>query len=721
MKRFILSLALIPVLGFGINVFAQDEVVIWVDENNSMQLESSGIGSIHQIGSEYYVFAPGKVHLKRKNPNEERLKVGAPDENSGALFFNTPDGQPIQLSSINNDIYLGMAEGNYPMVKFKIGSKYLFLCNPKFYQKTITDYLLNAPKFEDPRGSLKGDTLTVFRTDTLEFLKVSKPKYSEFKTCKLNGTKLTPTNPHTATVKDEAYLQMELKSHWSTLKNGDKLEIQVNLISDNGVFDHTVTQTYTINVIEPSKKTPIWLIVLLCVVGAVALALIIAFIIYSYRKKKTSDVVTDTSADEPTVSNVVEEAEHKDEEAEKTEEETVAPSDTEEVPLEVTSDENKPEVEEQGETDPAAQSVDYDQKIADLEKQLNDKAQQIARKEEEIADLQRNVKDYSHKLDKLESRINEYQREVNAKQNKIDNLQATIESKDGIINSKDIEIKNAQNSLNLQRDKIERLQNEHQQQVESMQKDHIQQVEDMQNYHSQKINELNSMHEAASRDLQDRINALQYKINETVNSWDNDKKSIVEFFARYVEKIDRHVNVVLEEADQDSPAYVEISQMADSMNGYLAFKTKALEIISKTDLPINEIESQISALILDDVKYEKSWFNTIARLYAYSQVDELQSAFGYYDNIADDMKAVFRSMENLSELFGITDINVPKLFKDEFTSKKFDYKNTNLVLPQIYPTYVEMLMPMAVYDFSIVGYSHDGVTNKPVVAYNTKN
>ena len=237
--------------------------------------------------------------------------------------------------------------------------------------------------------------------------------------------------------------------------------------------------------------------------------------------------------------------------------------------------------------------------------------------------------------------------------------------------------------------------------------------------YTQHISDLNTSHETASKNLQDQIDVLQSKINDTINSWNNDKKGIVAFFARYVEKIDKYVNIVLNDADQDAPAYMEISQMADSMNGYLAFKTKALEIISQ-DLPINEIESQISELILNDLKYEKSWFNTIARLYAYSQVSELNSAFGYYDTIAEDMKALFRAMENLSEVFAVTEIVVPELFKDEFTSKKYDYKNTNLVLPQIHPNYAEMLNPMAVYDFSIVGYTYEGVTNKPVVAYNTK-
>ena len=357
---------------------------------------------------------------------------------------------------------------------------------------------------------------------------------------------------------------------------------------------------------------------------------------------------------------------------------------------------------------PETEQVNYENKIAELEKQLKDKDQ-------EINDLRIASKHNLDELQKKESRINEYVKEVNAKQNKIDNLTATLESKEGIIRSKDDEISNGKNQIKQQKEKIENMLNDHNQKVSDMQsdhnqqiaqmvKDHQEQVNKMRNDYTQHINELNANHENNSKSLQNQIDVVQGKINDTINSWNNDKKGIVAFFARYVEKIDKYVNVVLNDADQDSPAYMEISQMADSMNGYLAFKDKALEIISQ-DLPINEIESQISSLILNDLKYEKSWFNTIARLYAYSQVSDLHTAFGYYDTIAEDMKALFRAMENLSEVFAVTEIVVPELFKDEFTSKKYDYKNTNLVLPQIYPTYAEILNPMAIYDFSIVGYT----------------
>ena len=98
---------------------------------------------------------------------------------------------------------------------------------------------------------------------------------------------------------------------------------------------------------------------------------------------------------------------------------------------------------------------------------------------------------------------------------------------------------------------------------------------------------------------------------------------------------------------------------------------------------------------------------------------ELESIFGYYDSNAVDIKRLFRTLENLTELFGVSNLQVPVLFRDEFTSKKFEYKNTNLVIPQLYPEYVELLKPMVVYDFSRVGYTYVGEIVKPIVAYNT--
>ena len=166
---------------------------------------------------------------------------------------------------------------------------------------------------------------------------------------------------------------------------------------------------------------------------------------------------------------------------------------------------------------------------------------------------------------------------------------------------------------------------------------------------------------------------------------------------------------------------MQISQLTDSMNGYLVFKNKAVEILAETTRPINQVEKLLVELLITDMNYEKSWVNTIARLYAYSQVPELESIFGYYDSNAVDIKHLFRSLENLTELFGVSDLQVPVLFRDEFTSKKFEYKNTNLVIPQLYPEYVELLKPMVVYDFSRVGYTYVGEIVKPIVAYNTNN
>lgn len=747
MKRFILSLALIPVLGFGIYVSAANEgknenaveapiVTLNVYEANANAIDSlvvdSHLGSCVLIGTEYYVFAPGNVHLVRKNRSES-LKLEDYENNNNALFYDTPSGNPKKVKdgkiSIREDIYLGMAQGKFSKVKYKIGNKIVFLCNPSFFKPDISRDLLRKPNFKGEKGSLIDSVLTIERTDTLDDISITKPKYAILKSCTIGNTELKASK--TAVLNESSTINFSISEHWADIKNGDELKIVFKTIGDNGVFDQEVTRKYSISVIEESKIA-CYLKAGVGVLAFVLVALIIAgFICYKDNRKSSKGK---TSEDSPKNDGAEEQKHNNSVEASVTNENKpeekveVATSQSEEVNQPAESQEaNEPEVVSEvvptEESEPETEPVDYENKIAELEKQLKDKDQ-------EISDLQRSARENSQKLNRLESRINEFQKEVNAKQNKIDNLTATLESKEGIIRSKDEEISNGKNQINQQKEKIVNMQNEHnqkvgemqsahEQQINLMRKDHQEQVDKMRGDYTQHISELNTSHETASKNLQDQIDVLQSKINDTINSWNNDKKGIVAFFARYVENIDKYVNIVLNDADQDAPAYMEISQMADSMNGYLAFKTKALEIISQ-DLPINEIESQISELILNDLKYEKSWFNTIARLYAYSQVSELNSAFGYYDTIAEDMKALFRAMENLSEVFAVTEIVVPELFKDEFTSKKYDYKNTNLVLPQIHPNYAEMLNPMAVYDFSIVGYTYEGVTNKPVVAYNTK-
>ena len=762
MKRFILSLVLIPVLGFGIYVSAANEdnnentiatlevkkdtiATLEVKEDNTMSIvDGSGLGSCHLIGTEYYVFAPGKVHLVREGDVlETKLNLKDYDGKNTALFYNSPNENPkkdkhgkiLTNLTIDKDIYLGMAQGKFPQVKYKIGTKTVFLCNPSYFKVDISRDILCKPNFKGEKGSLVDSVLTIERRDTLDHISITKPKYAILESCTIGNTKLKASQ--IGILNEEATINFSISEHWADIRNGDELKIVVKTIGDNGVFDQEVTRKYTINVIEKSKITPY---LIFGVIGLVVLALIIAALIWFNKNHKPSKGKTSENTPK---NNDTEKQNHNDSAVtsvpnEDKPEETVeiVTSQSEEVSQKEESQEINepadvpeiaPKVESEPDTvsdpKPETEQVNYENKIAELEKQLKDKDQ-------EINDLRIASKHNLDELQKKESRINEYVKEVNAKQNKIDNLTATLESKEGIIRSKDDEISNGKNQIKQQKEKIENMLNDHNQKVSDMQsdhnqqiaqmvKDHQEQVNKMRNDYTQHINELNANHENNSKSLQNQIDVVQGKINDTINSWNNDKKGIVAFFARYVEKIDKYVNVVLNDADQDSPAYMEISQMADSMNGYLAFKDKALEIISQ-DLPINEIESQISSLILNDLKYEKSWFNTIARLYAYSQVSDLHTAFGYYDTIAEDMKALFRAMENLSEVFAVTEIVVPELFKDEFTSKKYDYKNTNLVLPQIYPTYAEILNPMAIYDFSIVGYTYDGVTNKPVVAYNTK-
>ena len=754
MKRFILSLALIPVLGFGIYVSAANEgkqdntVTVLYDSDKGPKIDANFLNTatVHLNETEYYIFAPGKIFVKRTNhQNQPKLTIKALGDDGSAIIYNDNGGVVAKNTcDINNAITLGLGGDNVSSGKFVFGNKNVFLYNVNHSNfKIPNNRILVDTTALGPNMKFRNDTILVGQSNAnVAFLKIIKPKYASLHSVELNEHLLLSADSLEHSLWKSKIFDASLSDH----KPDGKLNVKLLVLDDKGQF--TVEQTHTY-VIQPTKKSSRFVTLIkeyyktiLIILGLIVLiSLIVAFAYKLWveikgRKSssKAKKVKEDDGVEEQNHNDSVEASVTNENKPEEKVEVVTSPSEEVNHPAE-SQEANEPEVvsdvapteeseaEKDSEPEQETEPVDYENKIAELEKQLKDKDQ-------EISDLQRSARENSQKVNRLESRINEFQKEVNAKQNKIDNLTATLESKEGIIRSKDEEISNGKNQINQQKEKIVNMQNEHnqkvgemqsahEQQINLMRKDHQEQVDKMRGDYTQHISDLNTSHETASKNLQDQIDVLQSKINDTINSWNNDKKGIVAFFARYVEKIDKYVNIVLNDADQDAPAYMEISQMADSMNGYLAFKTKALEIISQ-DLPINEIESQISELILNDLKYEKSWFNTIARLYAYSQVSELNSAFGYYDTIAEDMKALFRAMENLSEVFAVTEIVVPELFKDEFTSKKYDYKNTNLVLPQIHPNYAEMLNPMAVYDFSIVGYTYEGVTNKPVVAYNTK-
>ena len=68
-------------------------------------------------------------------------------------------------------------------------------------------------------------------------------------------------------------------------------------------------------------------------------------------------------------------------------------------------------------------------------------------------------------------------------------------------------------------------------------------------------------------------------------------------------------------------------------------------------------------------------------------------------------------------MWGVTDIAIPKLFVTPFSDDEYDYDIANLVLPTLYPDYIDLQKTGIIFDFLRVGFVVGGSKVKPKVAY----
>lgn len=671
MKRFILFVILISSMGFMSDAKTDETtqqeriVVLNVSEDCKLEIDSlyRDIATITEHKGEYYVYTANKVNVNPPNATKfanKHLVIEEPGK--GGLFFKRSKPSEVASGSrfsFNNNYIIGYDTGSFSRAKFSVAGKVFYLCRPEYHRIDSSKLLIDTVGFHQNKVKVINDTLLFSTTDTLHSISIIEPKHAVFMSCAYNGIELFPGN-QSFPVKDFNDLELEDKYSLAIPSNvWEQFSTGGNLYVRMAVLDETgAFDTEYVQTFHIKVEEQNPPILMFILIAAACLFVLLIIVFgIVIFKNRRDKAVNEENAPQ-----------------------TPAPEVTEGDSAEVA---NVAEL-EATETSEVPTNADVSAK-KDLEDQL---------KQKDIT-----ISDYLAEIELLKKKVDEFEASKVEKDSRIMELEGTV---------------------NGQSDKIKELTTKCND-YEKMMKDQDETIVSLEKEHEQEVIALKRHHESECAGFQTEVNDLQSKLVALTSSWAEDKKGIVNFFTRYVEILDQAVNVVLNDADPDSQAYMEISQMADSMNGYLVFKNKAIEILEETTRPISEVEKSLRELLITDMNYEKSWVNAIARLYAYSQVPELETIFGYYDSNAADIKRLFRSLENLSELFGVSDLQVPVLFRDEFTSKKFEYKNTNLVIPQMYPEYVELLKPMVVYDFSRVGYNYVGEIVKPIVAYNTNN
>ena len=257
--------------------------------------------------------------------------------------------------------------------------------------------------------------------------------------------------------------------------------------------------------------------------------------------------------------------------------------------------------------------------------------------------------------------------------------------------------------------------------LENKQKEELARVNDDQN---NKLATLQQEHDSelsrVRQELQAKIDRLQESYNQAMDEISQERSSVISFFKGLIDKMGKLVDTMTNDGDPDSPSYTLITQLSSSVDNFSEFMVKALNEL-ETNLSIGEILKNIQSLLISHLEYERSWANNLARLHAYSQVPELKPIFGYYDQYSNDINDCFTAFVNLADILGITEVVTPKLFSDRFDSRLFEFKNTNLVLPGLFPEYVSMLKPSTIYDLSKVGFKTNVITSKATVAYFLQN
>ena len=155
---------------------------------------------------------------------------------------------------------------------------------------------------------------------------------------------------------------------------------------------------------------------------------------------------------------------------------------------------------------------------------------------------------------------------------------------------------------------------------------------------------------------------------------------------------------------------------SESVHSFQSFHDQFQAIMEK-ELTIAEMREELAKVFSVHIDYERSWINALCRLHAYSKVEKLAPMFGLYNEYKVDISELYVQFLALASILGFENIHVPELFVEEFHSADAESDNTNLVLPNIYPNYVEALVSSTIYDIHTVGYTYDGTTRKPKVAY----
>lgn len=683
------------------------------DSGDTLSVANSG-AIVFEHASESYIYVPKRMALDVYCSSDSYILYLDNENGARGAGFQSD----FNIHNKEKGIILYAAQGNYSRVKFFIKNgtdtiKTFYLCFLDNAHYSIGD----NPELLDTVGlGFKSDTVRMCRKDTIKTLKVIEPKYSVYQSLELNGKKIDQpalisgyNDPESS-----ACIEVDFQSHWDKLKDGvNTVTVNVATFDENCEFAKLQSKTYVI-VVEVDNSFPwMWVIVAgVLVLALLALAVILA--VQSNKKKilkrlsacKTQ--ICKLQDDKSVPLNAKEQLEgHLQrvtdaitnlsgkklmKKADKEEHEKLLIQ-IEEYVKQILSSEDQPDPQPLSNEELLARIMELEDKLSKAEDEKQDALAEQKTKLDELHE--KAVKELREQLEQehkevLDALNKEHARELADQQLRYQ--QALDAQKDEYERRLDDQKKSYQEKLDAQREEYEIKLS---QTEEACQK---------------RIIEI----EAACAKI---VANITEELSATKSKWQEDKKYVVNMYKAYENCIKEKVESMRSNADDLAPAYAEILQMhSESVHSFISFHEQ-FQIIMDKELTITQMREELAKVFAVHIDYERSWINALCRLRAYAQVERLAPVFGLYNQYKEDISTLYMQFMVLANILGFEKIRIPELFAEEFDSATAESDNTNLVLPNIYPDYVEILVSSTIYDLHTIGYTYDGTTRKPKVAY----
>lgn len=371
-------------------------------------------------------------------------------------------------------------------------------------------------------------------------------------------------------------------------------------------------------------------------------------------------------------------------------------------------------------------------KTAELQAKLASAQQALQDREAELKEAQDALTAKDEMLNTKEAELTEANRSLNEVKESLEAATRTIEERDA-------ELARVTTSLEMAQSKLENIETNHQTEIGRIKESHkaaidmLQMghkaameattthyettIEAMNETHTAEVVRINEEHLTQLDEAAEKYALLEAAKCEVVQQWKSDRGQVIEFFESQLHFIDKYLEVIAEKADRNSPIYQLLLQLSTTTYGYNTFRERVITTLRSEERGVADIVEDVRSFVAENMSVEMSWINNAARLYAYASTAELKSIFGHYGDAESHTRQLIDQIKILVAMWGVTDIAIPKLFVTPFSDDEYDYDIANLVLPTLYPDYIDLQKAGIIFDFLRVGFVVGGSKVKPKVAY----